>query len=350
MSRRTLRISCAAAALALTTAACGGGESGGSGSGGDTFEFRVADQYSPEHSIGKASIQPFMKAVEQASDGRISFEYFPSDGLVAAEDVPEAITSGTADLGNLVYIGNLNPLLYVVQLPGLFSDDQTAMASQAFSEFVANNEPTQQSFEELGIVPLFCFTVTNYQLEFAEPGVDSLEKVKGRQIRSAGVVLPYAVEALGANPSDIAINEAYDAFNRGVIDSISLSVPSVKAYAFIEIIESAITNANLGGYPVCYGMGQEQFDSMPQDLQQIVREEGEKIVTDAPTALMAEVESDLQNWEEQGIALFEIDESQRNAALEGVEQRWLQDLESNDVQGGAEAVEQWKSILDETLQ
>jgi len=336
-----------AGAVALLTAACGGGGGGGGEDG--TFEFRVADSYSLEHSIGKASIQPFMEAVEKRSDGRVAFEYFPSDGLVAADDIPEAITSGTADMGNLIYIGNLNPLLYVVQLPGLFSDAETAKASQAFSEFVANNEPTQQSFEELKMVPLFCFTVTNYQLEFADAGVSTLEQVEGRQVRSGGAVLPYSVQALGGTPSDISGNEIYDALNRGVIDSVSLSVPSVKGYAFIEVIKSAIINADLGGFPVCYGMGREQFDSMPEELQQIMREEGEKIVTAAPTALMQEVESDLQDWEDQGIELAEIDESKRTAALQGVEQQWLQDLQDNDVTDPAAAIEQWKTLLRERL-
>lgn len=349
MSRKSLKLAGLLTVLGVMGAACGG--SGGAGSGGseEVFEFRVGDQYSLEHSIGKASIQPYMEAVEKQSDGRIKFEYFPDDSLVAAEDIPEAITSGTADLGNLVYIGNLNPLLYVAQLPGLFADDQTVEASEAFFEFVKGNEPTQQKFEELNTVPLFCFTVTNYQLEFAKPGVDSLDKVEGSQVRSAGVVLPHSVEALGAQPSDIAINEAYDAFNRGVIDSISLSVPSVKAYAFIEIIESAIINADLGGFPVCYGMGRDQFESLPKDLQDLMLQEGEKVVTQAATDLMGEAEEDLKAWEEQGIDLFEIDEAERDQALAGVEDTWLSQLEDEGVQGGPEAVEQWKSILQEHL-
>ena len=355
MFKNRSRLACLMGALALVTTSCGGDGDGeattdaAADGGGEAVSFRVADQYSLEHSIGRASIQPFMDAVEESSEGQIAFEYFPSDGLVAADDIPEAIGTGTADIGNLVYMGNLNPLLYVPQLPGLFSDDQTVEASEAFWEYVQTNETVQQTFTELGITPLFCFTVPNYQLQFAETGVDAIDELEGKQVRSAGTILPFSVAALGAQPTDIAINEAYDAFNRGVIDSISLSVPSVKAYAFMELIESAIVNADLGGFPVCYGIGTEQFEELSPDLQENLLAEGEKVVTDAAAALEAEVQADLETWEAAGIELNEIDPQARDAALANVEDTWLQELEANGVEGGPEAVEQWKALLDEHL-
>lgn len=351
MHKLPLRLTCALTAAAFVTTACGGGDgdtTGGGGGGGEALELRVADQYSMEHSIGKASIQPFMEAVEERTDGQVTFEYFGDDALVAANDVPEALRAGTADLGNILYIGNLHPLLYVVQLPNLFTDEQTAQASAAFWDFVQQHEPTKVKFEELGIVPLFCFTVPNYQLEFTDEGVDSFDDLEGQQVRSAGVILPFSVQAIGGTPTDIAINEAYDAFNRGVIDSIALSVPSVKAYAFMELIESAIVNADLGGFPVCYGVGQEKWDSLPEDVQQAMREEGEKIVTAAPEALYQELEEDLQDWQEAGIELNEVTDEQR-APLAEVEERWIEKLESDGVEGAREAVDLWKSLLEERL-
>jgi TRAP-type C4-dicarboxylate transport system substrate-binding protein len=342
-----LRITAALGAAVVVTA-CGTGGGSSAGVDGESFTLRVADQYSLEHSIGKSSIQPYMKAVEGRTDGRVSFEYFGDDALVKANDVPEALRSGTADVGNILYIGNLHPLLYVVQLPGLFSDAETAQASAAFWDFIQQHEPTSAKFDELGIVPLFCFTVPNYQLEFTDKGVNSFSQLRGMQIRSAGVILPFSVQAIGGTPSDIAINEAYDAFNRGVIDAISLSVPSVKAYAFMELIESAIVNADLGGFPVCYGVGQEKWDSMPEDVQQAMREEGEQIVTAAPDALFQEVEDDLKNWADEGIELNEVSDEQR-APLAGVEDKWIQKLESDGVEGAREAVELWKSLLEKRL-
>lgn len=319
---------------------------------GEEVQFRVTDLYSLEHSIGANSIQPFMENVEQETDGRISFEYFPSNQLIDARDAPDALASGTADIGNVLYLGSQNPMMYVAQLPGLFADDEVVPASEAFWEFIQTNETVQAKFEELRLRPLFCFTVTNYQLEWPEKGVDSLEAIRGKQIRAAGAVLPFSIQALGAGSVDVAIGEAFDAFNRGVIDGIALSVPSTKAYAFYDIIESAIINLNMGGFPVCYAVGQEKWDSLSAADQEILSAEADATVTRVAEALGSEVQEDLATWEaERGIELYEIDEAARDEALAGVEGKWLDQLEGDGVDRSAAeaAIEEWKSLLDQHL-
>jgi hypothetical protein len=83
-------------------------------------------------------------------------------------------------------------------------------------------------------------------------------------------------------------------------------------------------------------------------VQQAMREEGERIVTAAPEALYQELEQDLQTWEEQGIELNEVSEAER-APLAQVEERWIEKLESDGVEGAREAVDLWKSLLEEHL-
>lgn len=318
---------------------------------GEEVQFRVTDLYSLEHSIGANSIQPFMENVEAQTEGRISFEYFPSNQLIDARDAPDALASGTADIGNVLYLGSQNPMMYVAQLPGLFADDEVVPASEAFWEFIQTNESVQAKFEELRLRPLFCFTVTNYQLEWPEKGIDTLEEINGKQIRAAGAVLPFSIQALGAGSVDVAIGEAFDAFNRGVIDGIALSVPSTKAYAFYDIIESAIINMNMGGFPVCYAIGQEKWDSLSAEDQEIIAAEADATVTRVAEALGSEVQEDLSTWEERGMELYEIDEEARDEALAGVEGKWLDQLEGDGVDRSAAeaAVEEWKSLLDEHL-
>lgn len=365
-------------ALALVLAACGGGDDAADDDGGDQSEaaggdqteapaddeteaeaepdaeevaFRVTDLYSLEHSIGKAGIQPFMEAIEEQTDGRISFEYFPSNQLIDARDAPDALVSGTADIANVLYLGSQNPLMYVAQLPGMFADDEVVPASEAFWEFIQTNESVQTKFDELQLRPLFCFTVTNYQIEWPEKGLDSIADIQGKQIRAAGAVLPFAIQALGATPADIAIGEAFDAFNRGVIDGIALSVPSTKAYAFYDIIESAIINLNMGGFPVCYAISQEKWDSLSASDQELIQAQADATVTSVAEALGSEVSEDLDAWTERGIELYEIDAAERDQRLAEVEGNWLDKLESDGVDRAAAeaAVAEWKSLLEERI-
>jgi TRAP-type C4-dicarboxylate transport system substrate-binding protein len=342
------------AAATLVLAACGddtAGSGGAGGDGGQSVELRVTDIYSLEHSIGKNSIQPFMKAIEEQSDGRITFKYFPSEQLVKGRDIAEALSSGTADVGNVLYLGSANPLLYVAQLPGLFEDSEVVPASEALMEFVDQNESVRGKFDELGMKPLFCFTVTNYQLEFPEKGIKSFDQLRGQQIRAAGAVLPFSIQAIGATPVDVDISEAYDAFNRGVIDGIALSVPSTKSYGFFEILKSTLINVNLGGFPVCYAMSSSAWDSLSPEDQELLSSEGHKTVTSVAEALLAELEEDLKTFESKGIELNEVDTAERDKRLADVESRWIDKLVEDGVpaEEAQRAVDQWQELLDAGL-
>ena len=344
------RFAALAIVVVTSVAVAGCGASSGASDGATTL--RVTDIYSLEHSIGKNGIQPYMDAVEKRTEGRVKFDYYPSEQLMAGEDVAEGLSSGAADVANVLYLESANPLMYVPQLPGLFSDDQVEPASQAFMDFATSNEAVTGKFEELGMKPLFCFTVTNYQIQFPQAGVDSLEDLRGQQIRAAGSVLPFSIEALDAASVDVDITEAYDAFNRGVIDGVALSIPSVKAYGFQDILKSVVTNLDLGGFPVCYAISQESWDSLSSQDQEVLRSEGEKIVGSVSAALHDELEQDLQKFERMGIQLNEIDEAQRDEMLAGVEDRWVQSLVDDGVpQDQATAsVAEWKELLEAELQ
>lgn len=343
MKRSKVAALAAAVVASLAAASCGSGS--GASDGGTTL--RVTDIYTPQHSIGKNGIQPYMKAVEKRTNGRVKFDYFPAEELMAGEDAAEGLSSGAADVANVLYLESANPLMYVPQLPGLFSDDQVEPASQAFMDFATSNDAVMGKFTELGMKPIFCFTVTNYQIQFPKAGIDSFEEVRGQQIRAAGTVLPFSIRAIGAAPVDVDITEAHDAFNRGVIDGIALSVPSVKAYGFEEILKSAIINLDLGGFPVCYAISQEAWGSLSPQDQQVMLSEGQKIVGSVSTALHEELQQDLQNWRKMGIQLNEIDEAERDAKLAGVEERWVRSLASDGVpkDQARSAVAEWKKSL-----
>lgn len=329
----------------VAVAACGGG--GADGSGDEGVKLRVTDIYALEHAIGKNGIQPYMERVKEESGGRITFEYFPSESLIAGEDAPGALRSGTADIANVLYLGAENPLLYVAQLPGVFEDSEVVPASEALMEFSQTNEDVQEKFDSLGMRPLFCFTVTNYQLQFAEDGVDTFDDLQGRQIRAAGAVLPFSIEAINATAVDVDIAEAFDAFNRGTIDGIALSVPSAKAYGFYDILKSAIINVDLGGFPVCYAISKDTWDSLSTEDQEILTSAGDEIVPDVSEALEAELDADLAAWAEKGIETYEIDEAERDRLLDGVADQWVSSLVSDGVprevaQGG---VDQWSELV-----
>ncbi|WP_208878670.1 hypothetical protein [Streptomyces armeniacus] len=334
--------SLAAAVCCLVLAACG---TTGTEPGDD---LAVADLYPPAHSISQAGIQPFMKEVEKGSEGRVGFDYRSSEQLVSAEDNHWAVKSGAASLGNILYMDSQLPLLYVPQLPGLFEDRDVVGASKAFWEYVRTNRQLQATFKEWNMRPLFCFTTTNYQLQFSDRSVDSLDKVKGKQIRAAGSILPHSIEATGAVSTDLNASEAYDAFNRGVVDGLSLSVTSMRDYSFYELIKSAVIGVDLGGFPVCYGMNLDHWKSLGPEDRKVLEKAGDRAVETSARRLHGQVESEIKQWRRDGIDVHTAGrdpELEKNlAAVEGdwVDQLVGDGMERKTVEG---AVAQWKRLL-----
>jgi TRAP-type transport system periplasmic protein len=336
--------SLAAAVCCLVLAACG---TTGTEPGDD---LAVADLYPPAHSISQAGIQPFMKEVEKGSEGRVGFDYRSSEQLVSAEDNHWAVKSGAASLGNILYMDSQLPLLYVPQLPGLFEDRDVVGASKAFWEYVRTNRQLQATFKEWNMRPLFCFTTTNYQLQFSDRSVDSLSKVKGKQIRAAGSILPHSIEATGAVSTDLNASEAYDAFNRGVVDGLSLSVTSMRDYSFYELIKSAVVGVDLGGFPVCYAISTARWQELSEKEQRVLQKAGDQAVVESATTLRDQVAAEIKQWKRDGIDVHVADRSPEfEESLAEVEDSWVDQLAGDgmDRRTVKSAIAQWKRLLAE---
>lgn len=308
----------------------------------------VADLYTPTHSIGEAGFQPYMKRVEAASEGRLRFDYRSSEQLIAVEDDPWAVRSGAADIGNILYMDSQMPLMYVPQLPGLFEDKDVVGASTAFWEYVQTNPRIQADFREWNMRPLFCFTTTNYQLQFSDKSVDSLSKLSGKQIRAAGTILPHSIEATGAISTDLNAAEAYDAFNRGVIDGLSLSVTSMRDYSTYELIKSAVIGVDLGAFPVCYGMNLDRWKQLPPQDRRVLEKAGDRTVVSAAKKLRDQVGSEIRQWKRDGVDVHDVTQSpQVEKELAGVEDKWVDQVVGDGMERRTveQAIAQWKRLL-----
>ncbi|WP_181764982.1 TRAP transporter substrate-binding protein DctP [Streptomyces albidus (ex Kaewkla and Franco 2022)] len=308
----------------------------------------VADLYTPSHSISEAGFQPYMKQVEKQSGGRLSFDYRDSEQLIAVEDNPWAVRTGAADVANILYMDSQMPLMYVPQLPGLFEDRNVVGASKAFWKYVQSNRRIQSDFRKWNMKPLFCFTTTNYQMQFSDKSVDSVSKLSGKQIRAAGTILPHSIEATGAISTDLNAAEAYDAFNRGVIDGLSLSVTSMRDYSFYELIESAVIGVDLGAFPVCYTMNLDRWNALPREDRHTLEEAGDRAVVKASTQLRDQVTSEIEQWKRDGIDVHTAERSPRlKAELADVEGEWTDQLVGDGMKRETveDAIAQWKRLL-----
>ncbi len=108
----------------------------------------------------------------------------------------------------------------------------------------------------------------------------TLEELKGLKIRYPSVTTKLALEALGATAISIPPPELFNAINTGILDGTCASPGYLVLSKLCEIMKYSLT-----GYPISLGanivlMTQKTWDSLPKDVQAIMKELNAKAKSD----------------------------------------------------------------------
>jgi TRAP-type C4-dicarboxylate transport system substrate-binding protein len=286
----------------------------------DQVTLRVADFYPPGHPIRKGFLEAWAAPLEKRTNGRVKIDYYGHESLVKAKDILDATINGVADIGNMTYAGSRVPLIFYQQLPGVYEDDQTVGAARAMWKI--HKKYVTPEFEKLGLKLLYVNSTTGYQVMTTKQAIRKLSDVQGMKFRVAGSVLPHSVKALGGVPVSMTMGEVYEAMERGVVDGIALSVPSVKAYAFYEILKYATVNCNLGGYPSYFAMNMKTWNSLPDDIKKTIEDMALEATTNSTQIGVDQLNSDLNAWKQKGIEIIRLPKEDAAKAAEILAPVW----------------------------
>ena len=232
---------------------------------------RVADSFAEHHYVSTQLIVPWMNRVEELTDGRVAFEYFPGEALAKSKDLLDAAKNRIADVvyAAPLYISDRLPLSSIVALPGVPGNatEKSAAYQALVDEMLAEAE-----FAREDVVPLMAVTVAGYEFNMNGPAIESADGIAGMKMRSSGGLQEKTVEALDGIPVQIAGPEVYAALQRGTVDGTITPLASVQPYAFDEVLESITTNADLGTFPITYVMNGDVWEGLPADVKDAMRQ------------------------------------------------------------------------------
>ncbi len=307
---------------------------------------RVADIYPEGHALRVGGIEFFMKEVEKRSQGKVKFDYYGASTLVKGGDIPDAVIAGTAQMGNMVYVGKKLPIFFFPQLPGTWTDEEVVKAGKAMWN-VMKTGMVAEGFDKLGLKLISGYHTTGFQVGTTKKPVRRLSDIKGLKIRVAGSVLPKSWAAIGAVPVSMPIGDAFEGMERGVLDGVSLAIPSFKAYAFFELLKYGCVNMNIGGYPTVYTINKKFFNSLPFDIQKILETVGELTGEHGAQFYLDTAKKDLVLWEKKGIEINLLppeDKAEMKKRLEPIWDEWIQDMEKRGYKA-RDLVKRWQDEL-----
>lgn len=265
-----------AATSSLLLTAC---ESGTSQSGGaEETTLTVTTTIGGPEDYHNIPIDEMFTAVEDASDGRISYEFNYVNSIVPPGEVGSAMGEGTVDAG--LVVTSYNPSEFPISnwLSQLAFAGESGPPSAALERSAAvaewwkdHPEAMESDFTSQGLVPLTTGinAHTAYQLLCTEE-VTSLEDAQGTTVRTPGEAWADAAEAIGMEPVSLPGAELYESLQRGVVDCTMADAPDMMSSNLTEVA-SHYTAVNLPGFtPYGIFISQQVWDSLDEEDKAIV--------------------------------------------------------------------------------
>lgn len=289
-------------ALALT--ACGNSEGDTSGGdSGETFNLQAGHSLPEDHPYHLGFLE-MAENVEERTDGRVTIEVFANSEIGAERELTEGMGLGTVDLvvSSTAPVTNFVPELGVLDVPFLFNDRDSAVE-------ILEGEIGDELFtklEENGIIGLSWGENGYRHVTNAVRPINTPADLEGLKIRTQENEIHLAAfEELGAQPTPMAWTEAITALQQGVVDA--QENPAIVADQF-SLFDANQQYMSLTGhvYSVAiYMMSQQTYDELPEDLRDIVMEEGQKVGAMERDLIVEMEQESLQNLKDEGMEIIE---------------------------------------------
>ncbi|MCC5884517.1 MAG: TRAP transporter substrate-binding protein [Halomonas sp.] len=257
-----------------------------------------------EQNIWHQAAERFKELVEENSDGRIEVQLYPNEQLGNEMDVINSIQLGTADMTITgESLQNWAPKAAMMAVPYAFRDAEhlrQAVESEIGEQIEA------QITERANLVPLAWFERGPRELTSNRP-IRHPDDLDGLRLRVPNVPLFVDTwQALGARPTPMAFSEVFTALQQNTIQAQENPLSLIESASFNEVQDYVNLTGHVRSW-IYVVIGRNQFESMPEDLQQIVRDAAQEMQTYQAELFEEDQQRLEQALQERGMEFVEVD-------------------------------------------
>jgi tripartite ATP-independent transporter DctP family solute receptor len=274
-----------------------------------TFAHPTAEVTSIHHGAVK-----FKEYVEANSDNRIKVNIYPNAQLGGDREAIEGTQAGSITLtvcSNAPQV-NFVPSAVIFDLPFVYADKEEARKTLIDPIFVAaiSEEYAKSGFRFLGASDQGFRTLT------ANKVVRSPRDLEGVTLRTMENKYHMAAwKQIGANPTPIAFNELYTALQQGTVDAQENPIELIYSQKFYEQQDYIILTNHMY-QTIVWIMNLDFYNSLPDDLKQVVDDAAAEAIKDANKFQDENVAKWAKEMEEYGVEFITLDEEQRSKFAE----------------------------------
>jgi len=228
---------------------------------------------SPKSAAHQEMIVPWSERIEKATNGRVKIEIYPAMSLGGKPpQLPRQLRDGVVDLAWFVngYAGGLYPRTEVFELPGVHRGDSSATNRamlEMYEEFLAP--------EYKGVIPLTLHVHGGNALHMVDKEIRSPSDLEGVKIRIPSRTGAWVLESLGAAPVKTSVPELPLALSKKVVEGALIPfeiIPPLKIQEQTQYQIEGPKGQRFGTTTFQSGMNKRVWDSLPEDIQQVFRD------------------------------------------------------------------------------
>ncbi|NLX62698.1 MAG: TRAP transporter substrate-binding protein [Tissierellia bacterium] len=296
----------------LAIGAIGCSNKDGQKTSSEVIEISFGHGFMPDTPHHRAAIK-FKEEVEEATNGRVVVNVFPSGQLGSAREMFEGLQMGTQEITLVptARISGFAPELQLFDLPFLFPDREIGyeiMDGEVGTELL--NKLSSQKV--IGVA----FYEDGYKHFTANKAINSVKDFQGVKFRTMeSPIIVEQFKALGAIPVPIDFGELYNSLQLGVVDGQENPLVTIESQKFYEVQSHLILSEHAYLAHVLL-FSESWFNGLPEDIQNILYEKGREIAKWQRQAVQEEEEKYLETIREYGTTIIELTDEQKEEMKE----------------------------------
>lgn len=282
---------------------------------GGQVNLKLAYQLPADHYVSQ-NIENFVQKVKNRSNGSITITTYPAGQLYTDKNMNEAIVSGGLDMGlnSTAMWSTVVPALKVLDLPYLYlSYDAVARAMTGSVGATLTNE-----MEKKGVHPVIWVDYGYVQYLNNQRPIQSVEDMKGLQLRGYGAIPAQTIKALGASPVSMGSGEVYMAMQRGTIDGLTSSTAAMYERKFYEVGQYlSMTNHEYCEFVLA--MNSDAWNRLSPEQRKIIEEAARETEADIRAETKAADQKGMEDLRAAGVNVFVLPESMYGPWIEATQ-------------------------------
>jgi len=270
-------------------------------------ELKLAHFFPSTHPAETELIQPWAKAIEEATGGQVKITSYPGQTLLTADAIYDGVVTGIADIGMscFSYTRGRFPVLEAFELPGI-TYNNSKVASKVAWEGIQQLNP-----QEVQDTKLMMVLTTGPGDLFTKVPVRSLSDLQGLEIRATGLSAK-TLEILGATPVAMPQSEAYEALSKGVVQGNLSPVEVLQGWRHAEVTDYLTRTPFLYNTLFFITMNLDKWNSLTPDTQKAIEEVNKKYFEEVAMGLWDKQNESALKWavEETGMEVIELPQAE----------------------------------------